>query len=80
LANPYYGRNRTDNLRKFHDQLGWQAWGKLEKGGLCAGTIFRTRDFIQIKQAERCGSRNGQTVHIEHTVPIEKLSELNMCM
>jgi len=47
VANPDYGRNKTDNLRKFHDQLGWQAWGKLEKGGLCAGTIYRTQDFIE---------------------------------
>jgi hypothetical protein len=60
----------TARLRKFHDKLGWQAWGKLEKGGLCAGTIYRTREFMQIQQARRRGSRNGQTVHIEHTVPI----------
>jgi hypothetical protein len=53
-----------DLLREFHNILGYKALN----GGLCAGSIFRTQSFI-ITQP-RIGSKDGQTVHIEHTVPI----------
>ena len=44
---------------------------KAVKGGMCAGAIFRTQAFMQT--AERIGTKKGQTIHIEHTVPIAEL-------
>lgn len=51
-------------IRRLHDRLGFRAGGNV----LCAGSIFRTGRFIETKN--RIGNRKGQTVHIEHTVPI----------
>jgi hypothetical protein len=62
-----------DWLRAFHNKLGFKALGTLSKGGLCAGAIFRTQSFMNTKN--RIGSRSGQSVHIEHTVPICVLRE-----
>lgn len=53
-----------DLLREFHNQLGYKALN----GGLCAGAIFRTQSFMDTQP--RIGSKLGQTVHIEHTVPV----------
>jgi hypothetical protein len=53
-----------DLLREFHNELGYKALN----GGLCAGAIFRTQSFIDTRP--RIGSKHGQTVHIEHTVPV----------
>jgi hypothetical protein len=61
-------------IRKFHDVLGWCAKGSVQTGGLCCGAIFRTESFMALPQDMRCGSRLGQTVHIEHTVPINVLA------
>jgi hypothetical protein len=62
---------RSD-LRYFHDSLGYKAKDTLDKGGLCAGAIFRTEKFIET--AQRSGARGaGKTAHIEHTVPINNL-------
>jgi hypothetical protein len=61
------------NLRQFHDKLGFKAKDSLRQGGLCAGAIFRTQAFIETEQEQRIGSKCGQSVHIEHTVPINKL-------
>ncbi|MET4481603.1 hypothetical protein [Bradyrhizobium sp. F1.13.3] len=53
-----------DLLREFHNQLGYKALN----GGLCAGAILRTQSFMDTNP--RIGSKLGQTVHIEHTVPV----------
>jgi hypothetical protein len=55
-------------LRQFHDKLGFKAKGSEADGGLCAGAIFRTQSFMET--GSRIGSKKGQSVHIEHTVPI----------
>jgi hypothetical protein len=60
-----------DDLRHFHDKLGYMSKLTVAHGGLCAGTIFRTDRFINEK--ERIGSKRGQTVHVEHTFPIKEL-------
>jgi hypothetical protein len=59
-------------LRQLHDKLGFKAKGSLSDGGLCAGATFWTQTFIETKQ--RRGSKAGQSVHIEHTYPINKLA------
>ena len=61
-------------IRKLHDLLGFCAKGQIKTGGLCSGTIFRTVEFIEIEQDERSGARVSQTVHIEHTVPVNVLA------
>jgi hypothetical protein len=61
-------RTLSDSLRKFHNTLGYQAWGTPEIGGVCAGTIFRTEQFINTEI--RVGEKFNKSVHIEHTVPI----------
>ncbi len=59
-------------LRQFHDKLGFKAKQSLQKGGLCAGAIFRTQAFIETEQ--RSGAKGaGKNVHIEHTFPVNKL-------
>jgi hypothetical protein len=55
-------------LRQFHDKLGFKAKGSEADGGLCAGAIFRTQEFMRTQS--RSGSKKDQSVHIEHTVPI----------
>src|ERR1700730_8949949 len=60
-----------DDLRKFHDKFGYKAKGKVSKGELCAGAIFRTDTYLKTKQ--RSGSKKTQSVHIEHTFPINEL-------
>ena len=60
-------------LRQLHDFWGYCAKGTLDSGGLCAGAIYRTSDFIALPQSERRGVRGG-TVHIEHSVPIVSLA------
>lgn len=57
-------------LRQFHDKMGFKAKGVLLNGGLCAGAIFRTEEFINVEAHARIGSKKNQSVHIEHTVPI----------
>jgi hypothetical protein len=60
-------------VRNLHDELGWKAKKKLEDRGLCAGAIYRTDEFLSTSQDQRCGSKVGQTVHIEHTIPATML-------
>jgi hypothetical protein len=62
-------------FRKSHNEFGWKASETLEKFGLCSGAIYRTENFIKQDRLKRCGTkRAGQTVHIEHTVPIAELN------
>ena len=63
-----------DDLRKFHDRFGWMA-KETSPGGKCAGALYRTKAFIQIPADKRVGKRAGQTVHIEHTVPVNVLAK-----
>lgn len=62
-------------VRQFHGVLGYKAMGGLMDGGLCAGALYRSKDFVSIGQPDRCGSKAGgrQNVHIEHTVPVSVL-------
>jgi hypothetical protein len=61
------------SLRTVHDFYGWMAKGTVEQLGLCAGAFYRTARFLNLSSSERCGNRGKQTVHIEHTVPINVL-------
>lgn len=66
-------------VRKFHDKVGFCAKGRVQTGGLCAGTIFRTAAFIDLPQEARSGARPRSgaslpTIHIEHTVPANVLA------
>ncbi len=64
------GDVRGIDLRHIHDRLGWAAKNDI----LCIGALYRTEAFIQLRDEERCGNkRSGQTVHIEHTVPISTM-------
>ena len=61
-------RKQKYKIRAIHDKLGYEA----KEDGLCRGAIFRTEKFI--KTTNRSGTKSkGQTVHIEHTVPIAEL-------
>lgn len=46
-----------DDLRHFHDKLGYMAKGMVSAGGLCAGAIFRTDRFIKEKDKEGVQAR-----------------------
>lgn len=59
-------------MRAFHDYLGYKAKGLLIHGGLCAGALYRTKKFIDTEC--RSGSKKDQSVHIEHTIPINVLA------
>jgi hypothetical protein len=61
----------SDNIRKFHDKLGFTAKSTVERGGLCAGAIYRSSNFIEI--SSRSGARGRQNIHIEHTLPVRLL-------
>lgn len=62
---------RNIDVRHIHNRFGWQAGGDT----LCSGALYRTEDFIGLPEAERCGTKAlGQTVHIEHTVPVATLT------
>lgn len=74
LARDTSANDRRSAIRQVHDKLGFCAKGELRKGGLCAGTIFRTAAFINLSQESRSGARSTQTVHIEHTVPVNVLA------
>jgi len=63
----------SNDLRKFHDRFGWMA-KESSSAGKCAGALYRTQAFIQLPSDERIGKKRGQTVHIEHTVPVNVLS------
>ncbi|MBO9170023.1 hypothetical protein [Rhizobium sp. L245/93] len=62
-------------FRKCHNEFGWKASETLDKLGLCSGAIYRTEKFMLQHSSKRSGSKRfGQTVHIEHTVPIAELN------
>ncbi len=62
---------RGIDVRHMHNRFGWQAGGST----LCAGVLYRTKDFMALPEAARCGTRAlGQTIHVEHTVPVATLA------
>lgn len=63
----------SNDLRKIHDRFGWMA-KESSLAGKCSGALYRTQAFIQLPSDERIGKKRGQTVHIEHTVPVNVLS------
>lgn len=64
-------------IRQFHNILGYRAAGSVERGGVCAGCMYRTADFVNVSQDLRTGSRtyheNQTRIHVEHTVPVSTL-------
>ncbi len=68
-------KNKVFNMpfRRCHDRLGWKSKDDLRLGGICAGTIYRTDSFMKGPLCKRTGKKTGQTVHIEHTVPVKVL-------
>ncbi|UYW26612.1 hypothetical protein OKC48_25730 [Methylorubrum extorquens] len=71
LARISGGDVRNIDLRHLHNRFGWQAGGNV----LCAGALYRTEAFITLPDEQRCGNKVGQTIHIEHTVPVVTLVE-----
>ena len=62
-----------DDLRKVHDRFGWMA-KESSPAGKCAGALYRTQAFMRLPADRRVGKKLGQTVHIEHTVPVNVLA------
>ncbi|WP_066725788.1 hypothetical protein [Sphingomonas pituitosa] len=60
---------RPIDLRHLHNKFGWQAGNNAH----CVGAFYRTEAFMGLPDEGRCGTKKGQTVHIEHTVPIATL-------
>ncbi|MEH3040535.1 MAG: hypothetical protein PGN21_10790 [Sphingomonas paucimobilis] len=62
---------RGIDVRHMHNRFGWQAGGN----ALCGGALYRTEDFMAMPDAARCGTKAaGQTIHVEHTVPVATLT------
>ena len=62
------------SIRQIHDFYGWMA--KPGKYGVCAGTIYRTENFMRMPLERRDGSKGpNRSVHIEHTVPVADLEK-----
>jgi len=63
------------SIRQIHDFYGWMA--RHGKNGLCAGTLYRTTNYLNIDMTSRDGSkRSSRNIHIEHTVPVADLNRL----
>lgn len=61
------------SIRRFHNQLGYQAWGRPEDGGQCAGCLYRSAAFIKVTAEDRRSSEEDGlpvTIHLEHTIPV----------
>lgn len=61
------------SIRRFHNQLGYQAWGSPEDGGQCAGCLYKSAAFIGVAAEDRRSrEEDGQpiTIHLEHTIPV----------
>ena len=70
-------KEKQPRLRYLHDKFGWMAKGTWPRGQ-CAGTIYRTEEFIlgrkRIGAKKKNASRATQkSIHLEHTVPIRAL-------
>lgn len=64
----------NNSIRKIHDFYGWMA--KPGARGVCAGTLYRSVEFMKIKPQDRDGTKGvGRNVHIEHTVPVQVLKK-----
>ncbi len=71
LVNVDQGVNHA--IRQIHDFYGWMA--RHGRNGNCAGTLYRSLDFMQISPSERNGSKSSKrNIHIEHTVPVATLN------
>lgn len=76
--------NASMHIRKFHDILGYMAKDGPESGGKCAGCLYRSGSFMQLKQPHRISTRKNSslktTIHLEHLIPVvvlrNKLQEL----
>ena len=56
-------------IRQIHDFYGWMA--KQGRNGKCAGTLYRSLDFMKIAPSNRNGSKSSdRNIHVEHTVPV----------
>ncbi|HWJ71144.1 MAG TPA: hypothetical protein VNS79_13970 [Sphingobium sp.] len=65
------GKSDKSDIRQLHNRFGWQAG----EGRLCAGTLYRSEKFINLADHDRCATKAlGQTVHLEHTVPVAALA------
>lgn len=61
---------RNIDIRHLHNYFGWQAGADRS----CVGAVYRTEAFMRLPDERRCGTKAlGQTIHIEHTVPIATL-------
>ena len=72
------GGDSNDKIRKLHDLFGFKAMGNALQGGLCAGCIYRTEEFVNIGMEARTGQRGArdlpESIHVEHTVPVAALA------
>jgi hypothetical protein len=63
------------SIRQVHDFYGWMA--KHGKNGGCAGTLYRSVEFMSIEQRDRDGSKSqSRNIHIEHAVPVAALEKV----
>ena len=62
----------NDLIRQTHNFYGWMA--KNHSRGRCAGALYRTLGFMNIRPNCRDGSqKNSRNIHIEHTIPVNVL-------
>ena len=63
-----------DQIRQFHNVIGYKAKDTLAKGGVCSGALYRIAEFINTLQENRIGKKSCQNpVHIEHTIPVREI-------
>lgn len=61
------------SIRRFHNQLGYQAWGDAGDGGQCTGCLYRSAAFIKVNAEDRRSREEDGlpvTIHLEHTIPV----------
>lgn len=73
-------KSNSDLIRKFHDFYGWMSKGTAKNIGLCAGTCFRTSDYVSLNPNLRSGKKNDREkeigIHVEHTIPVKVLNKI----
>ena len=66
------------SIRRFHNFLGYQAWGVVEEGGKCAGCLYRSGKFIGVEPEERRSKEQDDlpvSIHLEHLIPVVTMRE-----
>jgi hypothetical protein len=63
------GKEDRQLFRKLHDYYGWMAKNANCKRGGCAGTLYRSSEYMKLLREKRIGDKVGQNVHIEHVIP-----------